>query len=79
MAKIIGRKQEVEELLRLYNRPENQLVTVRGRRRVGKTFLIRETFKNKFAFYKSLYGCNLPTIRAVWGLSPIRVRSYWTN
>lgn len=51
MAKIIGRKQEVEELLRLYNRPENQLVTVRGRRRVGKTFLIRETFKNKFAFY----------------------------
>ena len=51
MAKIIGRKQEVEELLRLYNRPENQLVTVRGRRRVGKTFLIRETFKNKFAFF----------------------------
>ena len=32
MAKIIGRKQEVEELLRLYNRPENQLVTVRGYR-----------------------------------------------
>lgn len=51
MAKIIGRKQEVEELLRLYNRPENQLITVCGRRRVGKTFLIRETFKDKFAFY----------------------------
>ena len=51
MARIIGRKQEIEELLRLYNRPESQLVTVRGRRRVGKTFLIRETFRNKFAFY----------------------------
>ena len=61
MAKIIGRKQEVEELLRLYNRPENQLVTVRGRRRVGKTFLIRETFKNKFAFYHT-------------GLSPLELK-----
>ena len=30
MAKIIGRKQEVEELLRLFDRPENQLVTVCG-------------------------------------------------
>lgn len=51
MARIIGREQEIEELLRLYYRPESQLVTVRGRRRVGKTFLIRETFRNKFAFY----------------------------
>ena len=25
------------------------------------------------------FGCNLPTIRAVWGLSPFRVRSCWTN
>ena len=25
------------------------------------------------------FGCNLPTIRAVGGLSPVRVRSCWTN
>ena len=25
------------------------------------------------------FGCNLPTIRAVWGLAPVRVRSCWTN
>ena len=25
------------------------------------------------------FGCNLPTIRAVWGLTPVRVRSCWAN
>ena len=25
------------------------------------------------------FGCNLPTIGAVWGLSPVRVRSCWAN
>ena len=26
-----------------------------------------------------VFGCNLPTIRAVWGLAPVRVRSCWAN
>ena len=25
------------------------------------------------------FGCNLPTIRAVWGLAPVRVRSCWAD
>ena len=25
------------------------------------------------------FDCNLPTIRAVWGLAPVRVRSCWAN
>ena len=25
------------------------------------------------------FGCNLPTIRAVWGFAPVRVRSCWAN
>ena len=25
------------------------------------------------------FGCSLPTIRAVWGLAPVRVRSCWAN
>ena len=25
------------------------------------------------------FGCNLPTIRAVWGLAPVRIRSCWAN
>ena len=26
-----------------------------------------------------VFGCNLPTIWAVWGLAPVRVRSCWAN
>ena len=25
------------------------------------------------------FGCNLPTIRAVWGFAPVRVRTCWAN
>ena len=51
MATIIGRKQETEELMNIYHRRQAQLVAVYGRRRVGKTFLVRELFKDKFTFY----------------------------
>jgi AAA+ ATPase superfamily predicted ATPase len=47
---IIGREQEYRRLLDLYNSNRSEFATVYGRRRVGKTFLIRETFKNKFFF-----------------------------
>lgn len=50
MNTIIGRKQEQEELQRLFrsNRPE--FVAVYGRRRVGKTFLIKQVLKNSITF-----------------------------
>lgn len=51
MSTIIGRQQETEELQQIYRRKQAQLVAVYGRRRVGKTFLVRELFKDKFAFY----------------------------
>lgn len=51
MAEIIGRKAEQAELLRIFNRREAQLVAVYGRRRVGKTFLVRELLKEHFVFY----------------------------
>jgi len=46
MMKLIGRKHEVSILLNALasNRPE--LIAVYGRRRVGKTFLIRNVYKN---------------------------------
>ena len=44
MSNIIGRKQEQEELMRLFHLHQAQLVAVYGRRRVGKTFLVREVF-----------------------------------
>ena len=51
MATIIGRQRESDLLKTIYHRNEAQLVAVYGRRRVGKTFLIRETFGDEFAFY----------------------------
>jgi len=51
MASIIGRKKESEELLRIFRRQQAQLVAVYGRRRVGKTYLIRELLGEYFVFY----------------------------
>ncbi len=61
MAKIIGRKKQIKELERLYNSPKAEFVAIYGRRRVGKTYLIRELFKDRMAFYAtglSPYGEN---------------------
>ena len=47
---IIGRKEE-QQILRSAVQSENsEFVAVYGRRRVGKTYLIRETFGYKFTF-----------------------------
>ena len=51
MEKIIGRKREQEELMRIFHRKSAQFVAIYGRRRVGKTYLVRELFKDDFAFY----------------------------
>jgi len=47
---MIGREREQEKLLELYKRCQADLVAVYGRRRVGKTFLIEETFHDEFLF-----------------------------
>ena len=51
MQDIIGRKSERKELDRLYESGRPEFVAVYGRRRVGKTFLVREHFSGRFAFY----------------------------
>ena len=50
---IIGRIREQEQLAACLESPRPEFVAVHGRRRVGKTYLIREFFKNRFAFYAS--------------------------
>jgi len=50
MSTIIGRKKEIEELERLYHSERPEFVAVYGRRRVGKTFLIKQTLKDRFTF-----------------------------
>ena len=50
MATLIGRSKEVLELNTRYESDHSELIAVYGRRRVGKTFLIRETFKGRITF-----------------------------
>ena len=47
---LIGRENEKKELLSVMNSDNSEFVAVYGRRRVGKTYLIRETFNYKFTF-----------------------------
>lgn len=48
---LIGRKEELKTLHQALIADESKFVAIYGRRRVGKTFLVREAFNNDFAFY----------------------------
>ena len=48
--RFIGRKSELSKLDAEYNR-DSSFVVIYGRRRVGKTTLIKEFLKEKTAFY----------------------------
>lgn len=48
--KIIGRDDEIRELSEYMNSGKPEFIVIYGRRRVGKTFLIREYFKDDFVF-----------------------------
>ena len=47
---MIGRKNEIDILNKLYNSNKSQFVAVYGRRRVGKTYLVNEVFSGKITF-----------------------------
>lgn len=51
MEKIIGRDAELALLNEITNSERPEFVAVYGRRRVGKTFLVRRAFNDKFVFY----------------------------
>lgn len=50
---LIGRKYEQQRLREAFTSEYSEFVVVYGRRRVGKTFLVRETFDYKFTFQHS--------------------------
>jgi hypothetical protein len=45
-----GRQKEIAELEELYRGEQSELAAIYGRRRVGKTYLVEQTFKGRFAF-----------------------------
>ncbi len=50
---MIGRTKEQTTLLSAEKSPRSEFVAVYGRRRIGKTFLVRETFDGRFSFSHS--------------------------
>lgn len=51
MEKIVGREQDLQKLAEFAASGRPEFVAVYGRRRVGKTFLVRSAFRDKFVFY----------------------------
>ena len=47
---LIGRNEEIEVLERYYDSPKSEFVAIYGRRRVGKTYLVKETLGKRFDF-----------------------------
>jgi len=48
---IVGRKKEIEILKDCYESDKSEFVALYGRRRIGKTFLVKELFESDFTFY----------------------------
>ena len=47
---ILGRQDEIKTLEKLYDSKRSEFVALYGRRRVGKTFLIKQMFSEKYTF-----------------------------
>lgn len=47
---LIGREKEIQELRQVYESDESKFIAIFGRRRIGKTYLVREVFQDNFAF-----------------------------
>lgn len=60
--KIIGRKNELQLLKEIEKSKEAEFIAVYGRRRVGKTFLIREFFSKKGVYFETTGTKDAPMI-----------------
>lgn len=53
---VVGREQELKTLEEFFNSENAEFMAIYGRRRVGKTFLIRSFFKSKSCFFFNVTG-----------------------
>lgn len=68
--KIIGRIHEQEILSEYYESPKSEFVALYGRRRVGKTYLVKTFFNEKFDFwFTGLYDSNRKVLLRQFGLT----------
>lgn len=48
--RIIGREKEIGRLKQYISSPNSEFIVIYGRRRIGKTFLVKELFEDNFVF-----------------------------
>ncbi len=73
---LIGRRQEQQLLISALDSDQSEFIAVYGRRRVGKTFLIREAFNYSFAFqHTGLLDCEFPKKLHQSGFQELILRS----
>ena len=66
---IIGRVYEQKLIKDYYDSPKSELVAVYGRRRIGKTFLIKKFFNEKFDFwFTGMYDTKKPVLLSQFGM-----------
>lgn len=63
MQNIIGRHDEIETLERMFSSKDPEFLAIYGRRRVGKTYLIREFFSDKDAIFFNVTGAKGGSMR----------------
>ena len=56
LSTIAGRTEEKEELLDAFNSGKAEFITIYGRRRIGKTFLVEALFKSKSCHFFHVTG-----------------------
>jgi uncharacterized protein len=58
--KLVGREPEIHKLLSKLNTDKSELIAILGRRRIGKTFLIRSAFEGELFFqFTGLFKSNV--------------------
>jgi uncharacterized protein len=68
MELIIGRLSEQKQLAQLLDSPDAELLAIYGRRRVGKTYLIRNTYDKPLVFeFSGSHNATLSTQLELFG------------
>ncbi len=74
---LLGREEEKKRITAYCNTPKSEFIAVYGRRRVGKTYLIKQYFKNEFTFYHTgLANANTKEQLINFGIS---LKKYFKN
>ena len=76
MAKIIGREKEKKILEDMLAAEESQLMAIYGRRRIGKTFLIHEFFKDKGLFLECSGVLGGRMTEQLWNFSRVITKTF---